>query len=107
MTKAEATMEENKENTELKEYADGWMTERRGTDAPIFLKAAFVVISLSCVTYLIVYMNGETNHADRGVIVQAFNRVTGTADGFMYFVAALALLYAAILILFAFRKFRD
>jgi len=100
-------MDENKENDEIKEYADGWMTERRGTDMPMFLKVAFIVISLGCVTYLIVYMNGETGHADRGVLVQAFNKVTGTADGFMYFVAALALIYAGILIFFAFRKFRD
>lgn len=100
-------MEERKENEELKEYAGGWMTERKGTDAPVFLKAAFVVISLGCISYLIIYMNGETDHADRGVLVQAFNKATGTADGFMYFVAGLALLYAAILIIFAFRKFRD
>lgn len=100
-------MEENKNNNEIKEYADGWITERKGTDAPIFLKFAFIVISLSCVTYLIVYRNGETTHADRGVLVEAFNKVTGTADGFMYFVAALGLIYAAILIAFAFKKFRD
>lgn len=100
-------MDENKETDEIKEYAGGWMTERKGTDAPIFLKVAFVVISLSCITYLIVYMNGETTHADRGVLVEAFNKVTGTADGFMYFVAGLALIYAIILISFAFKKFRD
>lgn len=100
-------MEENKNNNEIKEYADGWITERKGTDAPVFLKFAFIVISLGCVTYLIVYRNGETTHADRGVLVEAFNKVTGTADGFMYFVAALGLIYAAILIAFAFKKFRD
>ncbi len=100
-------MDENKENDEIKEYAGGWMTERKGTDAPIFLKVAFTVIVLSCTTYLIVYMNGETSHADRGVLVQAFNKITGTADGFMYFVAGLILLYAIILITFVFKKFRD
>ncbi|MCD9185009.1 MAG: hypothetical protein LUM44_01140 [Pyrinomonadaceae bacterium] len=100
-------MEENKNNNEIKEYADGWITERKGTDAPIFLKFAYIVISLGCVTYLIVYMNGETTHADRGVLVEAFNKVTGTANGFMYFVAALGLIYAAILIAFVFKKFRD
>ena len=100
-------MDENKENDEIKEYADGWMTERKGTDAPVFLKAAFVVISLGCLTYLIVYMNGETGNAERGGLVQAFNKVTGTADGFMYLVAGLILIYAIILIVFVFKKFRD
>jgi hypothetical protein len=100
-------MDENKEKDEIKEYADGWMTERRGTDAPMFLKVAFAVISLSCLGYLIVYMNGETNHADRGVLVQAFNKVTGTADGFMYFVGGLIAIYIIVLVVFAFKKFRD
>lgn len=99
--------ENNNENNEIKEYADGWITERKGTDAPLFLKAAFVIIPLACITYLIVYRNGETDHADRGPLVQAFNKVTGTADGMMYFVAALGLIYAVILIMFAFKKFRD
>lgn len=97
----------DEEKDDLKEYAGGWMTERKGTDAPVFLKAAFAVIVLGCTTYLIAYMNGETGHADRGVLVQGFNKVTGTADGFMYFVAGLILIYAVILIVFAFKKFRD
>jgi hypothetical protein len=100
-------MDENKEKDEIKEYADGWMTERKGTDAPLFLKVAFAVISISALTYLIVYMNGETGHADRGVLVQAFNKVTGTADGFMYFVGGLIAIYIIVLVVFAFKKFRD
>jgi hypothetical protein len=100
-------MDESKENDEIKEYAGGWMTERKGTDAPMFLKVAFAIISLSCLAYLIVYMNGETGHADRGILVQAFNKVTGTADGFMYFVGALIAIYIVVLVVFAFKKFRD
>lgn len=100
-------MDENKENGELKEYADGWMTERKGTDAPTFLKAAFVIIPLGALTYFMVYMNGETFHSDRGPLVQAFNKATGTANGFMYFVALLIVIYAAILVMFAFKKFKD
>lgn len=97
----------SEEKEELKEYAGGWMTEKRGTDAPMFLKVAFAIITLSAVTYIIVYMNGETDHADRGVLVQAFNKATGTANGFMYFVAALVFIYICILVAFAFKKFRD
>jgi len=97
----------SEEKDEIKEYADGWMTERKGTDAPLFLKAAFVIIPLGAITYFLVYINGETFHSGRGVLVQAFNKATGTADGFMYFVAALIIIYAIILIMFAFKKFRD
>lgn len=97
----------SEEKEELKEYAGGWMTEKRGTDAPIFLKVAFAVITLSCLTYLIVYMNGETDHADRGVLVQAFNKATGTANGFMYVVGGLVFIYICILVAFAFKRFRD
>lgn len=100
-------MDENNEKNEIKEYADGWMTERKGTDAPLFLKAAFVIIPLGALVYFLVYMNGETFHSDRGALVRAFNKVTGTADGFMYFVMGLIVIYAIILILFAFKKFRD
>jgi hypothetical protein len=88
----------------LKEYADGWITEREGQPIPGFLKLAFPVIGLFCVGYLIVYMNGEVNHADRGTLVQTFNKSTGTADWLMYTVAALMLVYVVITVLFALKK---
>ncbi|MEZ5427031.1 MAG: hypothetical protein R2747_12235 [Pyrinomonadaceae bacterium] len=100
-------MEEKQENSEIKEYADGWITERKGTDAPPFLKAAFVIIPLGALTYFFVYMNGETFHSERGPLVEGFNKATGTANGFMYFVGALILIYLGIVALFAFKKFRD
>lgn len=95
--------DENKEKN-IKEYADGWITERQGTDVPGFLKLAYPVIGLFCCAYLVVYMNGEVSHSDRGLLVQAFNKVTGTADGLMYFVTALAVIYVVIAVLFALRK---
>jgi hypothetical protein len=91
-------------NEELKEYADGWITERKGTDAPMFLKAAYIVITLGTLSYLFFYMNGETDNETRGPLVQAFNKVTGTADGFMYFVIALVVIYAIILLAFVWGK---
>ena len=33
--------------SELKEYADGWITERKGTEIPGFLKLAYPVIVLA------------------------------------------------------------
>lgn len=99
-------MNEDKETDEIKEYAGGWMTERKGTPIPLFLKLSWTVIPLAAAAYLILYRNGETTHADRGVLVQAFNRATGTADWFIYFVAVLIAIYAIILISFAFKKLR-
>jgi hypothetical protein len=97
-------MVEEKKETGIKEYADGWITEREGTGVPGFLKLAFPVIALGCVAYIFIYMNGETAHSDRGVLVQKFNEVTQSSSGFMYFVGALALLFAVIVVSFAFRK---
>ena len=36
------------EKTKIKEYADGWITEREGTDIPTFLKFAYIVIAGGC-----------------------------------------------------------
>jgi hypothetical protein len=63
-------MSENKEQNEIKEYADGWITERKGTEVPAFLKFAYIIIAGGCLTYLVIYMNGETGHAERGPLVQ-------------------------------------
>jgi hypothetical protein len=88
----------------LKDYAGGWITEKKGTEVPGFLKLAFPVIGLSCVAYLILYINGEVGHSERGPLVQAFDRVTGDANGLMYLVAALALTFVITVVLFAIRK---
>ena len=100
-------MSENKEQNEIKEYADGWITERKGTDVPMFLKFAFIIIAGGCLTYFLVYMNGEVDHSDRGPLVRLFNAATHAADGLMYAIAAICVVYAVILVVFAFRKFRE
>jgi len=97
-------MSEEKKESGIKDYAGGWITEREGTDVPGFLKLAFPIIGLFCVGYLIVLMNGETTHPDRGVLVRGFNAVTGNGDTVMYLVAALALIYVIIAVTFAIRK---
>ena len=94
----------NKKNEELTEYAGGWMTERKGTEVPGFLKIAFPIIGLGCVSYFILYMNGEVSHDDRGPLVRLFNQATTSADGFMYIVAGMALVFVITVVLFAFRK---
>ncbi len=88
----------------VKDYAGGWITEKKGTEVPGFLKLAFPVIGLGSVAYLVLYINGEIAHAERGRLVEAFNRVTGDANSFMIVVAVLALVFVITVVLFAIRK---
>jgi hypothetical protein len=96
--------QDKKSGQELKEYADGWMTERKGTDAPGFLKLVFPIIGLGCTAYLVMQMYGDTGHATRGPLVQQFNAATRTNPGLMYGIALVALVYVVIVAAFAFRK---
>lgn len=104
---SEPTKKPNSDPEELKTYADGWMTERKGTDIPGFLKLAFPVIGFSCVAYLLVQMYGDVGHATRGTLVQKFNEVSQTSPGLMYTVAALGLLYVVAVVVFAIRRFHE
>jgi hypothetical protein len=90
--------------SELTEYADGWITERKGTGIPGFLKLAYPIIVIGCVAYLFTYMNGEVSHSTRGPFVQQLNAVTGTSNTFMYVVAALIVAYVGILLAFLYGK---
>jgi phosphate/sulfate permease len=89
---------------DIKEYADGWITERKGTGIPSFLKLAYPIIVIACIAYLFIYMNGEVTHSTRGNLVQQLNAVTGTSNGFMYIVAALIAAYVVILLAFLYKK---
>lgn len=100
-------MIDKKEHNEIKEYAEGWITERKGTDVPVFLKFAFVVIAGGCLTYFLMFMNGETGHAERGPLVTLFNQVSQHSTGLMYAIAAIGFVYAIVLVLFVFRKFKE
>jgi hypothetical protein len=97
--------EQDKE--ELKEYADGWMTERKGTDVPMFLKIATPVVGLGAVGYIIVQMSGDLGHATRGPLVAQFIKVSQTSPGLQYFVALLALIFVTIAAVFGFRAFKE
>jgi len=104
---APTVTEEKKAADEIKSYADGWMTEKKNTEIPAFLKLTYIVVAFGALVYFLVFMNGEINHSTRGVLVQQFNKVTGTANGFMYFVAALIVIFALITVKFAFSKFHE
>lgn len=100
---------ENQQQNELKEYADGWITEKKGTDVPLFLKISFVVIASGCVAYLYFFMHGEVDNAERGPLVKLLNETTAspTATTFMYIVISIAIVYVAALLVFAYSKFHD
>lgn len=99
------TEQKNTNETEgLKDYADGWMTERKGTDAPGFLKLAIPVIGLGCVAYLVMQIYGDVAHDSRGSLVQKFNEVSQTSPALSYTVAVLGLIYVIAVVIFAIGK---
>ena len=98
-------MSEQKE--ELKDYAGGWIMEKKGTDFPFFLKLAFPIIGLGCTAYIVLQMMGDVGHATRGPFVQQFNKVSATSPALQYIVAALALIYVIITVVFALRTFKE
>lgn len=100
-------MAEPKESNEIKSYADGWITEKKGTDVPTFLKFAYIVIAGGAFAYFFIFMNGEVNHSTRGALVRQFNSVTHSSSGFMYFVAALIAIFAIVTFKFAFSKVHE
>uniref|UniRef100_Q021A7 Uncharacterized protein n=1 Tax=Solibacter usitatus (strain Ellin6076) TaxID=234267 RepID=Q021A7_SOLUE len=91
-------------SNDTKDYAGGWITEKKGTDVPPFLKLAFPVIGLSCIAYIVIYMNGEIGHAERGPLVRQLNAATGASDTFMYIVAALAAAFVVTVLAFTYSK---
>lgn len=95
-------METNK--PKIKEYADGWITEREGTDIPGFLKLSYVVIAGGAIAYFFLYMYGEVNHPDRGPLVRAINAATEASAGLMYGIAALIVTFGIIVVTFSLRK---
>ena len=97
-------MAEHKHSEELEDIAGGWIQERKGTDVPKFLKYCYIVIAVGPFIYCLRYINGAINNAANGALVRQFDAATTSANGFMYFVAALIAIYAVITIAFAFRK---
>jgi SNF family Na+-dependent transporter len=97
------TAPEKQSDKDIHEYADGWISERKGTGVPAFLKFAYIVIMAGVIGYFFLYMFGEVNHSDRGALVRQFNQATQSSPGFMYTVIAMVVVYAIIVIAFAFK----
>lgn len=100
---ATVTAPEKKPENEIHEYADGWISERKGTGVPAFLKFAYIVIMAGVIGYLFLFMFGEVNHSDRGALVRQFNQATQSSPGFMYTVIGMVVVYSVIVIAFAFK----
>jgi hypothetical protein len=92
------------EKNKIKEYADGWITEREWTDIPAFLKFAYIVIAGGAFAYFLLYMYGEVNHPERGPLVRALNAATEASAGLMYAIAALIVIFGVITVVFSFSK---
>jgi len=88
----------------IKEYAEGWITERAGTEVPGFLRLAFIAIAGGCLGYFLLFMNGEVNHAERGHLVRAMNAATEASAGLMYVIAAMIVIFGVVVVAFAFGK---
>jgi SNF family Na+-dependent transporter len=97
------TAPEKQSESEIHEYADGWISERKGTGVPTFLKFAYIVIMAGVIGYFFLFMFGEVNHSDRGPLVRQFNQATHSSPGFMYAVIAMVVVYAIIVVAFAFK----
>ena len=48
-------MADKKPTVEVSEIAGGWITEKKGTDVPAFLKGAYFVIFLGAAIYFVIY----------------------------------------------------
>ena len=94
---------EKKSDTEIHEYADGWISERKGTGVPTFLKLSYIVVIACMIGYLYLYMNGEVTHSDRGGLVRQFNQISQSSPGFMYAVIAMVAVFAIVVVAFAFK----
>ena len=90
--------------TKIKEYADGWITEKDGTEVPNFLKLAYVIIIAATLTYFLIFMYGEVNDPDRGRLVRALNDVTQASGSLMYAVAGMIVVFGVVVVAFSFRK---
>ena len=71
-------MSDEKDKGQVHELAGGWITERKGTKVPGFLKLAYVGFSLFGLVYLFRYWSGEVAHETRGPLVRQMNAVMDT-----------------------------
>ena len=95
------------ESRSSKRYADGWITERKGTEVPVFLKLAYIVIACA-LRRLLLHLHVRRSQPCR-------TRAAGAASSMpppkpparlMYAVAALVVIFGIIVVVFAFAQAR-
>jgi hypothetical protein len=96
-------MSAKKDDFPVHELAGGWITERKGTPVPGFLKLAYVFFCLFGLGYLFLWFQGETGHATRGALVETFN-LTSPPPSLIWagVLAAVLLVYVIGLLRYAF-----
>ena len=93
------------EQGEIHELAGGWITERKGTPIPLFLKLSYVAFSIFGVVYLFRYVMGEVDHASRGPLVRQLNQATEEPSGlWIGFLAVCLIGFIGGLLYFAFGR---
>lgn len=96
-------MTADKHDGDIHEIAGGWITERKNTPVPGFLKLSYVGFCIFGLVYMVGYWSGETGHATRGPLVEQANQVMQTPGGaFLGALLAVLALYVAGLLWYAF-----
>lgn len=98
-----ATEKQNNPQAPVHELAGGWITERKGTPIPLFLKLTYIGFCLFGLYYLFAYAQGETGHPTRGALVRLQNEAAQLPGmGWFIFLAAVLLAYVIGLLWYAF-----
>lgn len=86
---------------EVHELAGGWITERKGTPVPPFLKLAYLGFSVFGLAYLFLYASGEVTHDTRGALVRQFNAASELPSaGWIYFIGAVLVTFVGGLLFY-------
>ncbi|MFN7962787.1 MAG: hypothetical protein U0002_16070 [Thermoanaerobaculia bacterium] len=86
-------MSDKPEKDEIHEIAGGWITERKNTPIPGFLKLTYLGFPAFGLYYMFRYWLGETDHATRGPLVAQINQATGAPAGWWHIL--LGVIFAA------------
>ena len=98
-------MSSETQDKNVHELAGGWITERKDTPIPLFLKLAYVGFSAFGFVYLFRYATGEVDHASRGPLVRQMNEVLDKpSEVWIGFLGVVLALFAAGLLVAAFGK---
>jgi hypothetical protein len=103
LERAMATEKHTNPPAPVHEIAGGWITERKGTPVPLFLKLTYIGFCLFGLFYLFSYYQGEIDHPTRGALVRLQNEAAHLPGmGWIVFLAGVLLVYVIGLLWYAF-----